>query len=116
MGKLQLLSINVRGIRNKLKREKIFLWIREQMPDVTLLQETHSTKTDENTWQTEWGGNIIFSHGKSNSAGTLILFSNNVIPIIKNEISDKNGYYNVVKIKLDNNNLSESISSLLRIG
>ena len=38
------------------------------------LQETHSLVSDENQWQTEWGSDIIFSHGSNNSRGVAILF------------------------------------------
>ena len=37
---IYLLSLNVRGIRDKLKRSKIFSWINNQKPDIVMLQET----------------------------------------------------------------------------
>ena len=39
------------------------------------LQETYSTKDVEETWRTEWGGPILFSHGTNHSRGSLVLIS-----------------------------------------
>ena len=39
------------------------------------LQETYSTKDVEETWRTEWGGPILFSHGTNHSRGSIILIS-----------------------------------------
>ena len=71
---LNLISLNVRGIRDEIKRKKIFQFYNEKRCDVLCLQETHSTKEDEIEWKLEWGGNIIFTHGQSNARGCAMLF------------------------------------------
>lgn len=50
--------------------------------DIVVLQETHSTQSDECFWKNEWGGSILFSHGTSDSCGVCILFH----PSLKLEI------------------------------
>ena len=55
------------------------------------MQETHSTPSDENKWITEWGGDLIFSHGTSNSTGVIIGFSSNFNHNIGKITRDKNG-------------------------
>ena len=47
-----ILSLNVRGIREKKKRINIFSSVRNHVSDqgVIMLQETHSTKDLESSW------------------------------------------------------------------
>ena len=47
------------------------------------LQETHSTIRDENKWEDEFNGKLIFSHGKTNSCGVLIgYYETKIIEVI----------------------------------
>ena len=55
------------------------------------LQETHSTPDDEDEWQQEWGGRLIFSHGTSNSKGVLTGFTKNLDFNIEKTTRDKSG-------------------------
>ena len=76
MSKLQKLTINsfnCRGLRDPKKRLNIFKWLKNSHLGITLLQETHSVRNDEKLWEKEWGGQIYFSHGKSNKSGVAIL-------------------------------------------
>ena len=41
MGKLNLLSANVRGLNTDEKRRKIYSWLHESKIDIAFLQETH---------------------------------------------------------------------------
>ena len=73
-----LISLNVRGIREKVKRKNIFEWCKVKGGDIIFLQETYSTYEVEKTWETEWGGAMFFSHGTNHSRGTLVLISPNI--------------------------------------
>ena len=53
-------------MKEKLDRNGIFF-----------LQETHSTLSCEENWKKESEGNLLFSHGTSNSTGVLIGFTKN---------------------------------------
>ena len=66
---LNIVSLNVRGIRDAEKRCSIFNFYRNKC-NILCLQETHSTLADEAMWRSEWGANIMFSHGESNARGT----------------------------------------------
>ena len=70
----KLVSLNVRGINNFRKRRTIYTWCRKQKADFIFLQETHSKVDSERQWKNEWGGDMIMSHGTSNSCGVAILF------------------------------------------
>lgn len=75
MTNLDVISYNVRGLRNDMKRRKIFNYLHEHKFNVILLQETHSIPDDENFWKAEWGGQIFFSHGTRASRGVAILLN-----------------------------------------
>ena len=40
---------------------------------IAFLQETYSSKAQENIWSAEWGGKIYFIHGSKHSKGVAIL-------------------------------------------
>lgn len=70
---LSVCSINVRGIRDNLKRKAIFLFCKRQKADFYFLQETHALKSDYNFWKSQWGDNVWMSYGSNTSAGVAIL-------------------------------------------
>lgn len=86
MPDLSIVSYNVRGLGNELKRRKIFNYLHEHKHDIIMLQETHSVKEIENIWEAEWGGRIVFAHGTSAARGTAILIKKK-LEIKINEIS-----------------------------
>lgn len=70
-----ILSLNVRGIRDQLKRRSIFAYLKDHSPKIIFLQETHSEPSDEMIWKSEWGGEIFFSHGTNTVKGYAFLFT-----------------------------------------
>ena len=87
---LRLLSLNARGLRDTLKRRKIFNYYRTRA-DFVCLQETHSCEKDTIIWESEWGGNILFSHGETNSRGICVLMPKGSVEGITNIYRDLNG-------------------------
>ncbi|WAR01917.1 hypothetical protein MAR_008475 [Mya arenaria] len=54
----KVVSINVNGLRNNLKRVAVFNWIKDNDYDFALLQETHcSTDFEAKIWSSQWNGN-----------------------------------------------------------
>lgn len=53
---LNFISLNVRGIHDRVKRKTIFDWVRMKRGDVIMLQETYSTQDIEEEWEKDWGG------------------------------------------------------------
>ena len=97
---LSFIFLNTRGLKNNVKRKATFLFCKEQKCNFIFLQETHSVEADTNFWKQQWGDTALFSHGTSHSAGVMVLFnrfSGNVI----NHISDINGHWLMVAIKLN---------------
>ena len=66
------MSLNVRGLRNRVKRNSTFSFLKDKNFQFYFLQEIYSVPDDANTWSNEWGGDIFFSHGSTHSRGVLI--------------------------------------------
>ena len=71
---ISFLSLNVRGIRNKFKRSKLFTWINHQKSDIVILQETFLTSDIEAVIKIECCHyHCYFNHGTNHSKGVAIL-------------------------------------------
>ena len=57
------------------------------------LQETYSTQNVEAIWKSDWGVNIIYSHGTNHSKGVAILFNPKLDVCIGSPEADKNRRY-----------------------
>lgn len=66
---VKIISHNVNGIRDFVKRRKLFNSYKNRSADIICLQEIFSNHRDEKFWSSEWGNQIIFSHGTNNSCG-----------------------------------------------
>ena len=73
--KLRLCSLNVKGLKNKLKRRSLFKYIKSKKMDIACLQEAHVIEKDVETWEKEWGGKIFYNEGTNRSQGEIILVS-----------------------------------------
>lgn len=93
----KLVSLNVKGISNFLKRRTMFTWCRKRKADIMFLQETHSTEKTDTQWKNEWGVEIIRCHGSSNSRGVAILIKNGLDCTIHQKILDPLGRYIILK-------------------
>ena len=103
-------SLNVRGIKDNCKRAYIFAWVKKQPYDIFLLQETHSEKSLEHQWESEWGNTIIFNHGINNAAGVMILFSRTDRESITLGTSDDSG--RIAHAKLNVNECTYTIINI----
>ena len=72
---LTLISLNVRGIRENVKRKRILEWCKNKGGDIVFLQETYSTPDVETRWRAELEGSIYFSHGTNHSRGVMVLIT-----------------------------------------
>ena len=75
MHNISVVTFNARGLRARRKRRAIFRHFHIKYPgSIICLQETHSVKSDEQRWQMEWGGDIVYSHGTEIAMGVAFLF------------------------------------------
>ena len=103
--KLSFLLINARGLNQARKRRQIFRWAHNSKADVIFLQETYSTKAIEDVWKSEWGGQILFSHGTNHSRGVMILFNPRLDYQIVSSIVDKHGRYLMLEVTTHDSSL-----------
>ena len=94
------LTYNVKGLRQKVKRIKVFNYVKEKLKSgFIFMQETHSIQNDLVEWQNEWGSKMILNHGCGNSRGTLIAFSSDFDCKILKNISDDEGRLQLCSIE-----------------
>lgn len=76
MDSLRLLTFNVRGLKNKRKRQSILNLIKRDKYDITVLQECHITTDEEAAqWELQYGGKLFYSRGTARSLGQIILIN-----------------------------------------
>ena len=92
--KVSFCSLNVRGLNQARKRRKLFRWFHNYKFDVIFLQETYSTQNVEAIWKSQWGGSIIYSHGRNHSTERCAIFFTPKLDVcIGSSEADKNGRY-----------------------
>ena len=91
MDKLNILTCNVRGLGNHVKRKQIFQYLRNKNIDIAFVQETHGTASSKRIWKSQWGGKAIFANGQGNARGTAILFARKLEIKIVNTWTDDQG-------------------------
>ena len=84
---MRLVALNVNGIRNDNKRERLFKWLVSKPYDLYLIQETHCTDEVEEKWKRQWKGVSLWNNGDSNSRGVAMLFKQD---LDANKISIRN--------------------------
>lgn len=100
----KMLSFNVRGLRDEHKRTSIFNYVRRKNIDLCLIQEAHCTEKEENIWENQWGGKIIFSHGASNARGVIVLIKPSLDCKIIDIYKDNQGRYLEVNCSIQGTN------------
>ena len=76
MAEFDIISFNVKGLRDYKERRKIFNYAKKHTTrnGIVFFQEAHSSREIENAWAHQWGGKVIYSHGSNDSRGVLIAF------------------------------------------
>jgi len=108
--KCLLISLNVRGLRDTVKRRSIFTYLKDQEANFFFLQETFSKESDEALWRNEWGGEIYFSHETSHSKGVCILIDRAVKEKVTFTSRDADG--RIILINLTYNGLKLSFCNI----
>ena len=93
-------TLNVRGLKDLVKRKALFLFCKGRKTQCILLQETHSSDSDVKFWTNQWGDRILFSHGTNKSAGVAIYFNRFPGDIITYR-ADGEGHWITVVLKVE---------------
>lgn len=98
---VKIYSQNVNGMRDFVKRRKIFSYFKQKKVDILCLQEMHSQLEDEKFWSNEWNGRVIFSHGANNSRGVAVFLRKDLNCNINQIIKDVYGRYIILVLGID---------------
>ena len=90
----------------RVKRRKIFNYLKKSCSskEIVLLQETHSTASNEAIWTSQRGcgkDSVVFSHGTSNSKDILIALRESINYRIRSAQCDANGRYIILDLEID---------------
>ena len=89
MSKIKIASINIHGLRNRIKRKTFFAHIRKLSYDIICIQESYITDADTDLWEREWGGSLFYTAVTHHSMGQIILIKKNfpfqVEPLFKSD-------------------------------
>lgn len=99
---LSLISLNVKGIRDIVKRKAIFLFCKEMKADFIFLQESHSSVEDVLFWKNQWGDDLWLAHGNNHSAGVSTLKGNFRGKIVCNKC-DVKGHWVIIVVETSSN-------------
>ena len=96
-------SLNVRGLRDRLKRQEMFDWLRRKKFSIYMymLQEVHCSEITIPVWSAEWGCKTICSCCISAKGGIAILFNNNFDFQLERTYVDPNGRFIICDITTD---------------
>jgi exonuclease III len=98
-----IFSFNCNGLSDRIKRPKIFRWLKKNFKGITMLQETHSTIKAEKRWSRQLGfqNTMYFSHGKSNSNGVLTYIPNSLKSTVIDDLRDDEGRILILILELN---------------
>ena len=102
--KLEVLSVNVRGLNTYEKRVKVFDWLCDIKTDIIFLQETHFIEKNEYKYNARWFGESYHCFSDSSfSRGVSILFRKNLPVDIINVHKSVDGRKLLINVKIDQN-------------
>jgi len=104
----QISTLNVNGLRENSKRQKLFNHFKCHSHDIIFLQETHCKDESESLkWGKEWGGESIWNNGSSQSRGVAILFKKNLDVDVRDILKDNEGRLMSVSATFTTNSTTE---------
>ena len=95
---INIRTCNLRGIAGTEKRLAIFRHLKEGKHDIILIQETHSTPQLAKIWKSNWGNDILLSHGTNRKAGVAFLLCKHFVYEKHTEVIP--GRFQILTIKM----------------
>ena len=97
MGSYILITLNVNGLNDPTKRQKLAEWIQKQDLYICCIQETHLKPRDKQRLKVKGWKNIFHASGDQKKAGVAILISDKIDFEIKTMKRDKERHYIMMK-------------------
>ena len=94
---LSIITLNVNGLNDPIKSQKLAEWIKKQDPYICCLQETHLKTRYTYRLKVKGWKNLFHTNGDQKKAGVAIFISDKIGFEIKAMKSDKKGHYIMIK-------------------
>lgn len=100
---IKIMSLNVNGLNNPIKRQKVMTKIKKEKAQIIFLQETHLTQPEHDKLKKCGYRNSYHSTFKGGcKRGVAILITNATQFDCEKECKDKEGRYIIIKGRLEN--------------
>ena len=94
---LSILTLNINGLNDSTKRQKLAEWIQKQDPYICCLQETHLKTTDTYRLKVKGWKKIFHANGDQKKSGVVILIPEKIDFEMKAVKRNKEGNYIMTK-------------------
>ena len=94
---LSIVTLNVNGLNDPIKRCKVSDWIKKQDPSICYLQETHLRPKYTSSLKMKGWRTIYHSNGPQKKTGVAILVSDKLRFIPKTVVRNEEGHYIILK-------------------
>lgn len=100
---IKVMSLNVNGLNNPIKRQKVMTKLKKEGAQIIFLQETHLSQLEHDKLRRYGYRNLYHSSFRGGSRrGVVTLISNPTQFDLEKEFKDKEGRYIVVKGRIEN--------------
>ena len=103
---LSIVTLNVNGLNDPIKRRRVSDWIKKQDPSICCLQETHFRQKDTYSLKIKGWRTIYHSNGPQKKAGVAILISDKLKFTPKTVVRDEEGHYLILKGSIQQEDLT----------
>ena len=103
---ITILTLNVNGLNAPVKRHRLANWVKCQNPLVHCIQETHFMCKDTQRLKIKRWRKIYQANGEQKTAGVAILVSNKTVFKPTEVKRDKEEYYIIVKVSMQQEELT----------
>ncbi len=104
--KLNILSLNVRGLNNPVKRVATLDFLSKQRINIAFLQETHLVKRDNNRMSNRIFRVVACSSAANKSKGVAIICQRNLRFKLLDTWADDKGRITVAKVHIENRDVA----------
>ena len=101
MPALNLLTININGRKDGLKKFQLFEYLKSIKADIFCLQESHTLELDKAVWLLTWRGHCYFCNLSASCDGVVILFNPGLSVKVLDEICVVQGWAFHLKFEID---------------
>ena len=103
---LSIITLNVNGLNAPTKRQRLTEWIQKQDPYICCLQETHLKTGDTYRLKVKGWEKVFHANRDQRKAGVAILISDKIEFKTKAVKRDKEGHYIMIKISIQEEDIT----------